>query len=126
MAKNARDWIIGHLHGGRISAGRFAAKLTPDMLDGTTRIPADAIRLDFAFDGVDVDYLPPMTKLTGGNGVANLQPDTFRLTLEAAKVAPLAVDGGEVTITGLQDKDQFATISRSEEHTPELQSLMPN
>src|SRR3546814_18862810 len=52
-----------------------------------------------------------MTKLTGGNGVANLDADTFRLTLEAAKVGPLVVDGGEVTITGLQDKDQFATIS---------------
>src|SRR3546814_15409352 len=66
MAKNARDWIIGHLHGGRISAGRFAAKLTPDMLDGTTRIPADAIKLALAFDGVDVDYLPPMTRLKIG------------------------------------------------------------
>lgn len=111
MAKNARDWIIGHLHGGRISAGRFAAKLTPDMLDGTTHIPANAIKLDFAFEGVDVDYLPPMTKLTGGNGVASLDADTFHLTLEAAKVGPLVVDGGDVTISGLQDKDQFATIS---------------
>jgi hypothetical protein len=111
MAKNARDWVTGHLAGGKVNAGRIAAKLTPDMVAGTARLGRDAIKLDFTFEGMTVDYLPPMSKMTDGKGIANLDADVFTLNLESARVGRIESGPGSVKITGLQDRDQFADIS---------------
>lgn len=111
MAKNAREWVTGHLSGGKVSAGRFAAKLTPDMVAGRQRLPADAIKLDFAFEGLTLDYLAPMSKMTEGKGIAGLDADVFTLSLESGRVGNIASGPGNVKITGLQDRDQFAEIS---------------
>lgn len=111
MAKNARDWVTGHLRDGKVSAGRFAAKLTPEMVAGTQRLPADAIKLDFAFEGLQLDYLAPMSKMTDGKGIAALDADVFTLSLESGRVGTIASGPGNVRITGLQDRDQFAEIS---------------
>src|SRR5262249_8424551 len=104
MAKNARDWVTGHLAGGRVNAGRFAAKLTPDMVAGTARLGRDAIKLDFTFEGIAVDYLPPMSKMTDSKGLATLDADVFTLNLESARVGNIASGPGNVKITGLQDR----------------------
>lgn len=111
MAKNAREWVTGHLAGGKVNAGRIAAKLSPDMVAGRARLGRDAIRLDFTFEGIAVDYLPPMSKMTDGKGIATLDADVFTLNLESARVGNIASGPGSVKITGLQDRDQFADIS---------------
>lgn len=111
MAKNAREWVTGRLAGGKVNAGRIAAKLSPDMVAGTTRVGRDAIKLDFTFEGIAVDYLPPMSKMTESKGIASLDADVFTLNLESAKVGNIASGPGSVKITGLQDRDQFADIS---------------
>lgn len=111
MAKNARDWVVTHLSGGRVPAGRFEAKLTPAMLAGETRLPRDALKLDFAFEGVALDYLAPMTRLREGRGAATLNADSFDLTVESGRVGPLTLTEGRVRLTGLQDRDQLADIT---------------
>lgn len=111
MAKNAREWVTGHLAGGKVNAGRIAAKLTPDMVAGRARLGRDAIRLDFTFEGIAVDYLPPMSKMTASKGIATLDADVFTLNLESARVGNIASGPGSVKISGLQDRDQFADIS---------------
>ncbi|MCW0235726.1 MAG: AsmA-like C-terminal domain-containing protein [Ferrovibrio sp.] len=111
MAKNARDWVTGHLSQGKVGAGRFAAKLTPEMVDGSKRLPSDAIKLDFAFEGLTLDYLAPMSRMTDGKGIASLDADVFTLNLESGRVGNIASGPGNVKITGLQDRDQFAEIS---------------
>lgn len=111
MAKNAREWVTGHLAGGKVNAGRIAARLSPDMVAGTARLGRDAIRLDFAFEGIAVDYLPPMSKMTDSKGVAALDADVFTLNLESARVGNIISGPGSVKITGLQDQNQHADIS---------------
>jgi hypothetical protein len=111
MAKNAREWVTGHLRDGKVSAGRFAAKLTPEMVAGKTRLPANAIKLDFAFEGLVLDYLAPMSKMTDSKGIAALDADVFTLNLESGRVGPIASGPGSVRITGLQDVDQHAEIT---------------
>lgn len=111
MAKNAREWVTGHLAGGKVNAGRIAAKLSPDMVAGTARLGRDAIRLDFAFEGIAVDYLPPMNKMTDSKGIATLDADVFTLNLESARVGKIESGPGSVKITGLQDQNQYADIS---------------
>ncbi|MBS4045867.1 MAG: AsmA-like C-terminal domain-containing protein [Alphaproteobacteria bacterium] len=111
MAKNAREWVTGRLAGGKVNAGRIAAKLSPDMVAGTTRVGRDAIKLNFTFEGIAVDYLPPMSRMTESKGIASLDADVFTLDLESARVGKIASGPGSVKITGLQDRDQFAEIS---------------
>jgi hypothetical protein len=111
MAKNAREWVTGHLAGGKVNAGRIAAKLSPDMVAGTTRLGRDAIKLNFTFEGITVNYLPPMSRMTESKGIASLDADVFTLDLESAKVGNIVSGPGSVKISGLQDRDQFADIS---------------
>ena len=111
MAKNAREWVTGHLAGGKVNAGRIAAKLSPEMVAGTARLGRDAIKLDFTFEGIAVDYLPPMSRMTDSKGIATLDADVFTLNLESARVGRIESGPGNVKITGLQDRDQFADIS---------------
>lgn len=111
MAKNARDWVTGQLSGGKVNAGRIAAKLTPDMVAGRARLGRDAIKLDFTFEGIAVDYLPPMSKMTDSKGIASLDADVFTLSLESARVGNILSGPGSVKITGLQDEHQHADIS---------------
>lgn len=129
MAKNARDWVTGRISNGRVESGRFEARLTPDMLAGRQRLPAGAIKLDFTFDNLTVNYLPPMSRLTGAKGMATLNADAFDLTMDSAKVGPttagsgaaatangtaiqneILLAGGSTRITGLQEIDQHAEI----------------
>lgn len=114
MARNARDWVTGNIREGKVSAGRFEAALTPAMLAGEARLPREAVKLDFAFEGLQVDYLAPMTKLRAAKGSATMDADLLDLTVEGATVTlptgPLQVGPGHVKITGLQDADQHAEI----------------
>lgn len=112
-AKNARDWVTSHIRDGKVTAGRFVAQLTPEMVAGTARLPKDAIKLDFAVEGQTLDYLAPMTKMTEGKGLANLDADVFTMTVESGKVGSVAAGPGTVRISGLQDRDQFAEVSAS-------------
>ena len=120
MAKNARDWVTTRISGGQVESGRFEAKLTPDMLAGRQRLPPQAIKLDFTFDNLAVNYLPPMSRLTEARGMASLNADVFDLTMESGKVGPVATSGiqnaillagGSTRITGLQEIDQHADIT---------------
>lgn len=115
MAKNARDWVTTNIREGKVSAGRFAAALTPAMVAGQERLPREAVKLDFAFEGLQVDYLAPMTRLREAKGSAALDADTFDLSMETASVnlpgGALQVGPGSVKITGLQDADQHADIT---------------
>ncbi|WP_300299793.1 AsmA-like C-terminal domain-containing protein [Ferrovibrio sp.] len=123
MARNARDWVTTRISEGRVSAGRFAAALTPAMLAGEVKLPREAVKLDFAFEGLQVDYLPPMTKLRDGKGAAAMDADVFDLSVESATVnlpgnpagnlpgGSLQVGPGSVKITGLQAVDQHAEIT---------------
>jgi uncharacterized protein YhdP len=110
MAKNARDWVTTRITGGMVGTGRFEAALTPEMVAGRMRLPPQAVKLDFTFDNLSVNYLPPMTRLTEAKGVATLNADVFDLTLESAKAGPVTIAGGSTKITGLQDVDQHAEI----------------
>lgn len=111
MAKNARDWVTTRIKGGQVATGRFEAKLTPEMVAGAQRLPPEAVRLDFVFDGLAVNYLPPMTHLTEAKGLATLNADVFDLTLDSARAGAVLVGQGSAKISGLQDVDQHADIA---------------
>lgn len=111
MAKNAREWVTSRIREGKVTAGRFTADLVHEMLDGVVPIPREAFQLDFAFDGLELDYLPPMQKLVAVKGSATLNADELDLTVESGKVGSLQVGSGRVRILGLQAGEQQADIT---------------
>ncbi len=113
MAKNARDWIVARIRGGRVSEADFTAKLSPAMLAGKQKLPRDAINLAFKFNGLSVDYFPPLTRLTAANGEAVLDADEFNLTVSSGRVGTMQASDGKLRVDGLQARDQFADIAVS-------------
>lgn len=111
VARNARNWVTTHISKGQVPAGRFAASLTPEMLGGAAPIPREAVKLDFAFEGLEVDYLPPMIKLTAARGVATLDADELDLTVESAQAGALQLGPGHVRLFGWQAGDERADIN---------------
>jgi len=110
-AKNAIDWISAHIRGGRVPQAEFAAQLSSAMLSGKQKLPRNAVRLAFGFEGLSVDYFAPLTRLTEARGDAVLDADEFNLTLASGKVGPLSTSNGKLRINGLQARDQFADIA---------------
>lgn len=111
MAQNARDWVVTNIRKGEVQSGRFAAKLTPAMLDGAEPMPREALKLDFTFGGLEVDYLTPMTKLSEAKGKASMDAEDFELHVESAKAGPLQLGSGVVKILSLQAEKQQTDIS---------------
>lgn len=111
MVQNARDWVVANIKKGQVQSGRFAAQLTPAMLDGAAPMPREALKLDFAFQGLEVDYLAPMTKLVEANGNATLDAENFELRVESARAGPLQLGNGVVKILGLQAEQQQTDIT---------------
>ncbi len=110
-AKNANDWINGHIQGGRVPQAEFTAQLSPAMLSGKQKLSRNAVRLAFSFEGLSVDYFAPLTRLTEARGDAVLDADEFNLTVASGKVGPMATSNGKLRINGLQARDQFADIA---------------
>ncbi len=111
MAKNARDWIVARIRGGRVDMGEFVAQLSPAMLAGKQKLPRDAVRLAFQFKGLSVDYFPPLARMTEAEGQAVLDADEFNLTVTSGRVGPLQASNGKLRVDGLQARDQFADIA---------------
>jgi uncharacterized protein YhdP len=111
MAKNARDWIMAHIRGGMVPEAEFNAQVSPAMLAGKQKLPRDAVRLAFRFEGLGVDYFPPLTRLTEAKGAAVLDADEFNLTVASGRVGSLQASAGKLRVDGLQARDQFADIA---------------
>lgn len=110
MAQNARDWVVRNVRDGVVPEGKLKVKLAPGAADAG-KLAADAVQLDFSFEGVGADYFRPLPRLTRAKGQARLTAERFDLQVSEARVGELAVSDGRVGISGLQAKDQFATIS---------------
>ena len=110
VAGNAREWVARNVRDGTVGEGRLRLKLPPEALAGGA-LAADAVRLDFSFEGVGADYFRPLPRLTAARGSARLTAERFDLQVTEARVGGLAISDGRVGISGLKDKDQFATIT---------------
>lgn len=97
VGPGARDWIRENMFAGRITTAVLKADIPAGALAGD-RLPDAALRLDYAFEGVEANYLAGLTHITGARGTATLLGDTFRADIDSAKVGPLAVTSGSILI----------------------------
>ncbi|MCW5730706.1 MAG: AsmA-like C-terminal domain-containing protein [Alphaproteobacteria bacterium] len=109
LARDARAWIAQNIAGGKVHDAVLRARVTPEMVR-SGRLPAEAITLDFAFEGLQVQYFRGFPRLTDTRGQARLNVKSLDLTMEKGVVERLAVERSRLLITGLDVKDQDAEI----------------
>jgi hypothetical protein len=111
MAVGARRWVTGNLSSGEITDAKLVVQAEPGELQAVPPRP-DLVRLEFAFEGVDVRYWQPLPRLTDARGRATLDLDNFDLRLERGRVGKLTVADGKVHI---------GHLSTTNRHTAEIE-----
>ncbi len=100
LGQGAREWIAANILGGTIGPIALKADIAAGALDLPV-LPDGAINLSFPIANATVNYLQGLTPLTNMQGSATLTGDTFTATVTSAKIGPLALSGGSVTIPNL-------------------------
>ncbi len=110
VATDARDWIFTNIRDGGVGSAKATFNVSPDEMR-TGQLKADAFTLDFDYAGLGIDYLKPMPRLTNATGTARLTPHTIRFAVASGQAGGLQLTDGDVLLSGLHEKDQFADIS---------------
>lgn len=110
VAADARDWIFTNIRDGGVGSAKASFNVSPEEMRSGVLKP-DAFTLDFDYAGLGIDYLKPMPRLTGVKGTARLTPHTIRFAVAAGQAGGLQLSEGDVLLSGLHEKDQFADIS---------------
>jgi len=109
IAPNPRRWITANLAKGRLTALTLTAAATAADSSFAGLVPQSVVgRLEFA--GISVTYLSPLPPVEGVTGSGTLTQERLDLTLGSGHAGALKVPQGNVAVTGLSDKDQFAAV----------------
>lgn len=100
FAERTRKWVVSRIRAGKFGTAKFRVNLTPETM-AQRPLPHNAIDLRFSFEGAEMDYLPPLTKLTGAVGSAHLTGRTFEATVRKAAAGPLALSEGSFRIADI-------------------------
>ncbi|MGH7100939.1 MAG: DUF3971 domain-containing protein, partial [Acetobacteraceae bacterium] len=110
IAPGGQKWVAAHIRGGTADHASAAFGFAYAPRD-------DAFALEGAFgtiaaSGLVVDWLPPMPPLTDGAATLSIvSPDVLSIAVRHAAQGRLMVQGGTVTISGLEQDNQDATIA---------------
>ncbi len=120
IGTDAREWSVAHLLDGRISKGNveIKARIKPQKKGKTGTAPLKNFELlsvngKMSLKGVTVDYLPPMPKATGIDAEVTFNRKRFDITASGGEAGGLKIKNGTVSLTGLDEYDQFADVRLS-------------
>ena len=102
-----RRWIRTNVHAGVMPQvrSRLVGRWSPAQ-----GLNINSLAGDLTFSDMVVDYLPPMSKLMKGRGVAKFDQKTLEITVAHGEAPGLVVRSGRVIFTDLDKLDQFADI----------------
>ena len=86
LAAGARHWVLEHVNGGRIAAGRFDARLPMSFVLARKKPPIadDAMRLDLTLEDVEFTTYGELPPIKHAYGNAVLAGSTFGVDIERA------------------------------------------
>ncbi len=110
--RDARDWVTANLSDGVLTRARASMEgRLGAATDQGRRFVLDSIKGDMDARDVTVDYLAPMSKARGVSARATFDASRFDITIEKGEAPGLAVTGGTIALTGLDQLDQYADIA---------------
>jgi len=105
LGPGAQSWAVSRLSGGQVDEGRVSIAL---RTDGDGGLEVTSLDGTLAAQGVTVDYLPPMPKVTNASATARFGPDRVTLTIIGGEAEGLVVGGGTIDFSDLGRKDLTA------------------
>jgi hypothetical protein len=119
LAGAARKWVLEHVRGGTLEAGRFEASVPAGVLWTGERVvlPEDYMRLDMRLEDVSFTTIGTVPAITGASGNAVLAGSTFGVDMEKGQIT--APSGKTLDVTA----GAFA-ISNTAQRFPEGQIEM--
>ena len=100
VAPGARDWIDTNIFAGTVGPMLFEANFPPGLLDQEV-LPDSSMKLSFAMQGVEGNYLRGLTHVTDMAGDAVLTGDTFAASFSGGRIGPLVASAGKALIPNL-------------------------
>jgi hypothetical protein len=100
IAEGTRSWINDNIVQGTLGPFVFQTNIAPGVLDQDV-LPDDDLKLTFAINGVEGNYVTGLTHVSGVSGKATLLGDTFTADFDGGHIGNLAVRGGHALIPTL-------------------------
>ncbi|MDF2094881.1 YhdP family protein [Aquibaculum arenosum] len=110
LRDGGRPWVVENIPVGEAPEGRVAADVTLPK-DPTAEPLVHRLDGSFSFRDLEVHYLRPLPPAVGLHGTATFDADSFNFVVENGGMQELAVSGGDVVISGLQEPDQWLDVS---------------
>lgn len=107
-----RDWVIGHIPSGVIKSGNvhLVATLRTDAPDWLQSAAVDG---GFDYEGLEVNYFPPLPPVRAIAGHATFDSHKMDLTIDSGTLGDIAVSQGALEITGFDQDDRAIDIGLS-------------
>jgi len=100
LAESARTWVVKHLSKGTAHSATLEADATYDPA-AEKPVTMNKLGGKIIFDGITVDYLPPMPPVKDVDGVANYDMTSFNLDLTSGKLNDMTVSKSAIRITDI-------------------------
>ena len=109
-ATGARAWIDANVFAGNMGPAQFETNFAPGVADLPV-LPTQALKLTFAIQGVEADYLHGLTHMTGVDGAALVTGDDFSADFTAGRVGNLVVKTGHALIPAFHQHGTVGVFS---------------
>jgi hypothetical protein len=106
----ARDWIFANIHEGMVRKADINIDLVPGAIVDD-RIPNEMLNVAFQMSGLKVTYLAGLPDLTGVDGTALLNGDTFTGELKSGQIGSIILKKGGILINELHKQGTVGNIS---------------
>lgn len=106
LGKNARDWIIANLSGGSMTE----AKADFTVVQAGSRWDVQKLGGTLRAANVDVNYLPPMSRVRGVSGSATFDTKRFDIVVRNGVLGSLRATEGKVALYDLDTDIELAAI----------------
>ena len=107
LATDTRNWILAHMRKGLVPFAEMQGKF--QVLPGGG-IKVARLNGTMRAEGADVDYLPPLAKVTGAAADMAFDHNSFTIRLDKGVSRGVSIKSGSIVFTGLDQFDQFADI----------------
>jgi len=101
LATDARAWVTQHLSAGTAHRATIAAAATYDPLAEGKKLAVKKLGGEIMFDGIKVDYFPPLMPVLGAQGRAFYDADAFNLDISGGKLGDMKATKSTIHITQL-------------------------
>lgn len=113
LAPDPREWVTTHLSAGTAHRATIDARVTYAQEGEEQKISVEKLGGEIFFDGIKVDYFPPLRPVEGAKGRAYYDAESFNLDISGGRLGDMKATKSTIHITNLHkaaSPDEHAEI----------------